>query len=100
MAAWLDYDRKLLMDHAMRSCRQAGELRAQSFPQVVPRALGDPAQIAEDAADLGGDRGQLVRPEDDKREHHENQQHGDGQVEHRSLPSPAGGLQRGQLVVG
>jgi hypothetical protein len=79
---------------------EVGELRAQFFPQVVLCALGDPARVAEDAAGLGGDRGQLVRPEDDERDHREYQQVGDGQVEHRSLRSLAGGLQRGQPVVG
>jgi hypothetical protein len=73
---------------------------AQPFPQVVFCALGDHAQVAEGTAGLGGDRGQFVRPEDDKRDHRENQQLGDGQVEHRSALSPAAGLQRGQLVVG
>ena len=80
--------------------RGAGELRAQSFPQVVLRALGDPAQVAKGAADPGGDLGQLVGPEDDKRDHRENQQLGDGQVEHRSALSSAVELQRGQLVIG
>ena len=40
---------------------EVGELRAQSFPQVVLCALGDLAQVAEGAAGLGGDLGQLVR---------------------------------------
>jgi hypothetical protein len=31
---------------------EAGELRAQSFRQVVLRVLGDLAQVAEGAADL------------------------------------------------
>ena len=31
---------------------EAGELRAESFPPVVLRALGDLAQVAEGAADL------------------------------------------------
>ena len=59
---------------------EVGELRAQSFPQIVPCALGDPAQVAQRTAALGGDLGQLVRPEDDKRDHRENQQLGDGRV--------------------
>jgi hypothetical protein len=45
---------------------EVGELRAQSFPQVVLRAFGDFAQVAEHAADLGGDLWQLVRPNRDR----------------------------------
>jgi hypothetical protein len=73
---------------------------AQPFPQVVFCALGDHAQVAEGTAGLGGDRGQFVRPEDDKRDHRENQQLGEGQVKHGLAPLPADGRQRGQLVVG
>jgi len=51
---------------------EVGELRAESFPQIVPCTLGDPAQVAERSAGLGGDLGQVVRPEDDKRDHREN----------------------------
>ena len=79
---------------------EAGEFRARSFPRVVLGALGDLAQVAEGAAGLGGDRGQFVRPEHDQRDHRENQQLGEGQVEHRSALSRAAGRQRGQLVVG
>ena len=79
---------------------EVGELRAESVAQVVLGALGDLAQVAEGAADLGGDRWQLVRPEDDQRDHRENQQLGQGQVEHCSAPFPAAGRQWGQLVVG
>jgi hypothetical protein len=42
---------------------EAGELRAQSLPQVVPRALGDLAKVAEGAQldpDIGQPRPLLV----------------------------------------
>jgi hypothetical protein len=45
------------------------ELRAQPFPQVVLCALGDLAQVTEGPPGLGSDLGQLVRPENDKRDH-------------------------------
>src|SRR6185312_6166840 len=73
---------------------EVGELWAQPFPQVAFRALGDLAQVAEGAAGLGGDLRQLVRPEDDKRDHHENQQLKDGQVKHRSALSWAAACSR------
>ena len=69
---------------------EVGELGAEPFPQVVLRALGDLAQVTQGPPGLGGDLGQLVRPEDDKRDHRENQQLGDGQVEQRSALRRAG----------
>jgi hypothetical protein len=48
---------------------EIGELRSQPFPQVVLGALGNPAQVTEGLASLGGDLRQLVRAEDDERDH-------------------------------
>ena len=69
---------------------EVGELGTQPFPQVVLCSLGDLTQVTQGPAGLGGDLGQFVRPEDDKRDHREDQQLGEGQVEHRSALRPTG----------
>ena len=50
---------------------EIGELGAEPFPQVVLGALGDPAQVAEGLARLRGHLRELLRAEDDEREHRE-----------------------------
>src|SRR5215470_16327228 len=69
---------------------EVGELGTQPIPQVVLCSLGDLTQVTQGPAGLGGDLGQFVRPEDDKRDHREDQQLGEGQVEHRSALRPTG----------
>jgi hypothetical protein len=61
---------------------EVGELGAQPLAQVVLGAFGDPAQVAQGSPGLGGHLGQLVGPEDDKRDHCQDQQLGNRQVEH------------------
>src|SRR5271166_3982653 len=62
------------------------EFWSEPFPQVVLGALGDPAQVAEGPASLGSDLRQLVRAENDQRDHRKDEQLGDGQVEHAQFP--------------
>ena len=64
---------------------EVGELRSQPFPQVILGAFGDPAQVAERPPGLGSDLRQLVRAEDDQRDHRQDKQLGKGQIEHAQI---------------
>jgi len=61
------------------------ELGAETFPQVGLGPLRDPAQVTQRTAGLRGDLRQLVRPEDDKRDHREEKQLGQRKVKHSAL---------------
>ena len=61
------------------------ELRAEPFPQVRLRTLRDAAQVAQRAACLLSNLRQLVRAEDDERDHREDQQLGQRKVKHSAL---------------
>jgi Mrp family chromosome partitioning ATPase len=64
---------------------EVGELRSESFPQVVLGAFGDPAQVTQGPAGLAGDLRQFVRAEDDQRDHGQDQQLANGQIEHAQV---------------
>src|SRR3984957_15985419 len=64
---------------------EVGELRAQPVPQVVLGALGDPAQVTQGPPGLGGHLRQLLRAEDDERDHGQDENLADGQIKHAQV---------------
>src|SRR5208282_1160237 len=72
------------------------ELRAEAVLQVGLGPLSDQAQVAQRLPGLAGDLRQLIGAEDDQRDHRENQDLREGQVEHEGAPaSSTGGLAEG-----
>ncbi len=62
------------------------ELGPQALGQVALGTFGQPAQLPKGAARLGGDLGQLIRPEDHDGEHQQHRDLGEGQVKHWASP--------------